>query len=76
MTTQRRLTGPELLTEVNWLLDGGVHPLLVVQTLGKSAMAIDRAARTYGDQRVARLFTYPAQQERARRRARRQETAA
>lgn len=67
MTTQRRLTGPELLEEVTWLLDGGVHPLLAAQTLAKTAQAIERTAR---------LYSYPAQQERARNTQRRQETAA
>lgn len=76
MTTQRRLTGPELLEEVTWLLDGGVHPLLAAQTLTKTAQAIEKTARVYGNQRIARLYYSYAQQERTRRERRRQETAA
>ena len=64
MTTQRRLTGPELLEEVTWLLDGGVQPLLAAQTLTKTSQAIEKTARVYGNQRIAR------------RERRRQETAA
>lgn len=73
-----RLTGREMLDEVHWLLDGGVHPLMVVQVLGKSAQAIEKAARTYGDRRIVAAFNWPAQDERQRRRRARtrQETAA
>lgn len=76
-TTHRpKLVARELLDEVNWLLDGGVHPLLIAQTLGKSCQSIDRAARVHGDQRIARLFAYPAQQERDRNAARRRQQVA
>lgn len=52
-----RMTGAELLEEVEWLLDGGVHPLMVAQMLGRTVSGIDRTARRLGNKRVSQVFT-------------------
>ena len=44
------------MAEVEWLLDGGVHPLMVCQTLGRKAKSIYMAAKRAGNGRVAREF--------------------
>ena len=52
-----RLTGSELLAEVEWLLDGGVHPLMVCQVLGRSAGSVEKAAYRLGRADVGRRFS-------------------
>lgn len=53
-----RLTGAELLAEVQWLLDGGVHPLLAADELHRTPASIETAARRLGNADLARLY-YP-----------------
>lgn len=63
-----RLSGVELLDEVQWLLDGGVHPLMVCTVLGKSLEAVTVTARRYGRGEVARVFGAVRSAERDRKR--------
>jgi hypothetical protein len=51
-----RLTGADLLVEVNWLLDFGVHPLMICQVVGKRCAAIEVTGRRYSDARVVSAF--------------------
>lgn len=48
--------GEEDLDEVEWLLDGAVHPLLVAQTIGRDAAAIYRTAKRHERDRVSTAF--------------------
>lgn len=71
----------EVLVEVEWLLDAGVHPLLIADTMRRSAESIDKAARDLGNARVAAAFKAAVwdnrqRRERARARATRPQVAA
>lgn len=57
----------EMLVEVEWLLDAGVHPLLIADTLHRTAESIDKAARDLGNARVAAAFKPAVWDERQRR---------
>lgn len=63
---QRRLTGAELLDEVEWLLEGGVHPLMICQMLGKNIDAIVATATRYDRVEIRRPFATLRAQERHR----------
>lgn len=66
-----RMKGFELVEEIEWLLDGGVHPLMICTQLGRSAEALERVARTHGRPDLARKFWPVCEELRAaRRRAR------
>lgn len=56
MTGEPRLSGTELLDEVEWLLDGSMHPLLVAQELHRSVASIEKAARDHGRRDIASHF--------------------
>lgn len=74
---RKPMSRAEVLVEVEWLLDGGVHPLLIAQTLGRSVGAIEKAARDLGNARVREAFTQPVVEARYRReRARARTTGA
>lgn len=66
----KRLTGAELLDEVQWLLEGDVHPLMICQVLGKNGHAIEATARRYGRVEVRRVFATVSKQERERKQRR------
>lgn len=51
------LTGPELVAEVRYLFDAGVHPLLIAQELHRTPASIEVAARRAGDTAIAAAFT-------------------
>jgi len=51
-----RMSSRELLDEVVWLLDGGMHPLQVCIQLKRTGGTIYKAAHKHGDQKVAELF--------------------
>lgn len=50
------MTGEEVVAEAAWLLDGGVHPLLVAEQLGKKPTALYQAARRAGRADVMSAF--------------------
>lgn len=59
---KRWVRGEEDLDEIEWLLDGDVHPLLVAQTIGRSAAAIYRTAKRHKRATVVAAFaTYSTQ---------------
>ena len=65
-----RMSAVEVLDEVEWLLDGGVHPLMVCQVMNRKANSIEKAAARLGRDRVRVAFSAVAKQEReARERA-------
>lgn len=51
-----KLTGPEVLEEVEWFLGARVHPELISDTLHRKPAAIEKLARTYGRIDIARVF--------------------
>lgn len=64
MTGEKRPSGAELLAEVEWLLDGGAHPLLVAQELHRTVASIEQTARRYGRKDLGNLFGMYAHEER------------
>lgn len=67
-TNRERMGRTELLEEVEWLLDAGVHPLLIADVMHRTAESIDVAARRLGNARVAAAFREGVWEERQRRR--------
>lgn len=51
-----KMTGPEMIAEATWLLDAGVHPLMVAQVLGKKMPSLARLFNRYGDPSLALAF--------------------
>lgn len=45
---EKKMTVPELLDEFEWLLDGGVHPLLAAQQLGVKYATLNKYAALHG----------------------------
>jgi hypothetical protein len=62
---QGRLIGKEMLTEVDWLLDAGVSPALVPQTLGRTADSIAQTAFRHGRKDLQTMFWQLVRGERA-----------
>ena len=60
-----RMKPAELLAEVEWLLDGGVHPLMVCQVMGRSAGSIEKAAYRHGRADIGSAFGRVQKLERA-----------
>jgi hypothetical protein len=60
----------ELLDEVEWLLDGGVHPLQIAATLDRQPASISRAAERLGRTRVVDAFADTVWEERRNNRRR------
>jgi hypothetical protein len=56
----KRLSRDEFITEVEWLLDGGVHPAHVAHALRIEVGAVERRLYRYGMHDLARLFRYEA----------------
>lgn len=44
-TLPKKMTAAEVMAEIEWFLDGGVHPLLIAQELGRNPAAIERMSR-------------------------------
>jgi hypothetical protein len=65
-----RLSREELLDEVEWLLDGGVHPLQIAATLNRLPASISRAAELLGRTRVVEAFASTVWEENRRNRRR------
>lgn len=62
----RRLTAAEITEEVEWLLDNGVHPLMICQQMGRSLSSVERAARRVNNRRIVAVFGKYYTQERMR----------
>jgi hypothetical protein len=54
--TEKRMKGPEVIAETLWLLDAGVHPLMVAQVLGRSMRVLARMFHRYGETGLAARF--------------------
>jgi hypothetical protein len=52
----KKSSGEELLDEIEWLLDGQVHPLLIAQELHLNRASVRTLARRHGRDRVAEAF--------------------
>lgn len=50
------MKGPEVIAETLWLLDAGVHPLMVAQVLGRSMPVLARMFQRYGEKDLAARF--------------------
>lgn len=61
-----RLTAHEIVEEVEWLLDNGVHPLMICQQMGRSLSSVERAARRVNNRRIVAVFGKYYTQERLR----------
>jgi hypothetical protein len=57
---QAPMTGTEVLDEVEWLLDGGMHPTVIAQQLGRKVGSIHKLAWQHGRDRVREAFTQSA----------------
>ncbi len=51
-----RMTGAEILAEVDWLLEGGVHPAMVAQVLNREVGTLEMMARRHGRKDLALVF--------------------
>ncbi len=65
------LQGIELLDEVDWLLGGQMHPLMVTAAVKRSAESVVTVARRHGRGELAAVFQPYASEERRRRDERR-----
>lgn len=54
--SRKHIPGEELLAEVEWLLDGGMHPLYIITAVERSPQAIAKAAWRAGNKRVEYAF--------------------
>jgi hypothetical protein len=57
---QAPMTGAEVLDEVEWLLDGGMHPKVIAAQLGRKVTSIHKLAWKHGNERVHAAFTQRA----------------
>jgi phosphoribosylformimino-5-aminoimidazole carboxamide ribonucleotide (ProFAR) isomerase len=58
------MSAVEVLDEVEWLLDGGVHPLMVCQVMNRRPDSVEKAAARLGRDRVRVAFSAVSKQER------------
>lgn len=63
-----RMTGPEVLEEVDWLMGGGTSPFLVPTIMRRSPQSIEQTARRYGRTDIANTFNSVYQIEKRRKR--------
>ena len=57
MTSEPRMTPTELFAEIDWLLDGNVHPRLIAQELHRTPAAIERMARIHGRTDLSTIYS-------------------
>ena len=53
---ERRMTTEELVAEATWLLECGVHPLMVAQMLNRKMPTMSRLMRRHGQVTLAQVF--------------------
>jgi hypothetical protein len=81
-TKGRRLTGPEIVEEVEWLLSFHRDPSLIAQELGRSCDSIYKIGVRWGSDRIREAYSalgkeaYRERVEARRRNARRRQHAA
>lgn len=56
MIGEKRMSSAEVAAEVVWMLDGGVHPRLIAQEMGRSIASIEMALRRKGYGIIGRGF--------------------
>ena len=61
-----RLTTSDLLDEVEWLMNGGMHPFLIAEALGTTIYAVEMKARRSGRTEVRQEFSHAMASERNR----------
>lgn len=57
---ERRMTGLEVLTEVQWLLEANLHPLFIARQLNRKPESIATLARRYSMPGLAATFAQAA----------------
>lgn len=65
----KKMAGTELLEEVEWLLDGGMHPVYICEVLQKRPSSIYQAAYRHNNQLIAIKFSAEENRERGRKTA-------
>lgn len=53
---EARMSAAEVVAEAEWLLDGGVHPLVIAEQLSYKPQSIARAAQRLRNRRVTHAF--------------------
>lgn len=53
---EARMSAAEVIAEAEWLLDGGVHPLVIAEQLSYKPQSIARAAQRLRNRRVIHAF--------------------
>lgn len=51
-----KMTAAEVIAEVEWLLDGGMHPLYIAEAIGRTTHALNKLMWRHGRSDLARLF--------------------
>ena len=51
-----KMTTPEVLAEVSWLMEAELHPEHVAKQLGRTMASLEKLARTHGELDIAREF--------------------
>jgi hypothetical protein len=54
--TATRMTADEVLAEVDWLLNSGLHPDHIAKQIGRSLVAIETMARHHNRPDISRIF--------------------
>ena len=52
-----KMRSDDLVAEVEWLLEGGLHPVWIGKSVGKNLNAIEKAMQRAGRYDLARPFT-------------------
>ena len=56
MPEHPKMTSPELIEEVDWLLSFDLHPEHIARQVGRSMVAIEMVARNHGAAHISRIF--------------------
>lgn len=51
-----RMNHAEIIAEVEWLIEGGMHPLYIADALGRSEAALYKLCWRHGRNDLANLF--------------------
>jgi hypothetical protein len=60
---EQRMTGLEVLSEVQWLLEANLHPLFIARQLNRKPDSIATLARRYAMPELAATFAQAAAQD-------------
>ena len=56
MRRDTKMTRAEVMFEVEWMLDFGMHPLFICQQIGRSVQSVSRMAYRAENSRVFKAF--------------------